>query len=494
MTFTSGTFLLFLPAVVLLAFRVPGRRRWIVLLAAGYLFYASLGIQYLLALLWVTGVVYVGGRLVAPSAPPTKREPGVSPAKKALLAVFVLLASAALLVLKYGGFIVSEIAELAGDLPVASDTGIYSLIAPVGLAFYTLKGAGYLIDVYRERTPCERHLGRLAVYVGFFPQLLSGPIERAGNFLPQLHRPAIFSSEAFRAGLGLMLLGYVKKLVVADQLAVLANTAFSEPQAFTGLPLVLATLAFTLQIYFDFSGYTDLAVGAGMLLGFKPVANFRRPYLARGLGDFWHRWHISLSTWFRDYLYFPLGGSRVGTLRHLANLNITFWASGLWHGAGLTFLAWGALHGLFLSVESLLAPFGVRLATRAFPEWVRRWSLAAGVLVTFVLVGLAWVLFRAESIGDAVYVYGHLLQGLELSAAAFSAALTALGLPSPLLGAVVLGVLVLLLADELREEHGGRPFVQLLPGKARLAVGYAAVAIVLVFGNFGANEFIYFQF
>jgi hypothetical protein len=230
--------------------------------------------------------------------------------------------------------VAAAVPALAGDR-AGNGGGIFSLVAPVGLAFYTLKGVGYLVDVYRGTIRRERHLGHLATYIGFFPQLLSGLIERADHFLPQLEKPIAFSAHAFPAGLSLMLLGYLKKLVVADQLAVLADTGFSQPEAFSSLPLAVATLAFTFQIYFDFSGYTDLALGAGLMLGFAPVENFRRPYLAQGLRDFWHRWHISLSTWFRDYLYFPLGGSRVALKRRLFDLNLTFWASGLWHGAGL---------------------------------------------------------------------------------------------------------------------------------------------------------------
>ncbi len=311
---------------------------------------------------------------------------------------------------KYINFVDANLTVLFGALHLGWAIPHLDIILPIGLSFHTFQSMSYTIEVYRGRQQAERHLGIYALYVMFYPQLVAGPIERPQNLLHQFREPHTFDAERVIDGLKLMLWGFFKKVVIADRLALYVNGIYDHPAAQHGWPLIIATYFFAFQIYCDFSGYTDIAIGAAQVMGFRLMDNFNRPYFAKSIVEFWQRWHISLSSWFRDYLYIPLGGNRVAVPRWCFNIMVVFLVSGLWHGANWTFIVWGALHGVY--VIAGVATFAwqrkfLRIRRHARIGWSRRWIEA---FVTFHLVLIAWVFFRAASLSDAGYIFGDRLQ------------------------------------------------------------------------------------
>ena len=288
---------------------------------------------------------------------------------------------------------------------------VLKILLPIGLSFHTFQAMSYTIEVYYGRQKAERHLGIYALYVMFYPQLVAGPIERPQNLLHQFRRPHRFKADRAAAGLRLMLWGFFKKLVVADRMAPVVDAVFNRPASYGPGMMLLATYCFAFQIYCDFSGYSDIARGAAKVMGFRLMENFDRPYAAASVGEFWRRWHISLSTWFRDYLYIPLGGNRVRLPRWCFNVLVVFLVSGLWHGASWTFVVWGLLHGLYLVGSRLTGPAREQAARATglanHPGLLRAWR----VLVTFHLVAFAWIFFRANSVADALFIAGRIVTG-----------------------------------------------------------------------------------
>jgi D-alanyl-lipoteichoic acid acyltransferase DltB (MBOAT superfamily) len=330
--FNSAEFALFFPVVVFLYFAVQSRHRWALLLAASCVFYMAAIPAYILILAFTIGTDYVAGLLI---------ERARGRWRAVWLAASVAANLGVLFFFKYYDFAVGSAGPLARMLgmPVPSPL---NLILPIGLSFHTFQALSYTIEVYRGRYPAERHLGIFALYVMFFPQLVAGPIERPAHLLPQFREDHRFDPAKARDGLRLMAWGLLKKVVIADRLAIITNQVFLAPTTYAGPHLTLATLAFAYQIYCDFSGYTDIARGSARVIGFELRRNFNSPYAAASVQEFWRRWHMSLSTWFRDYVYIPLGGSRQGDARRDRNVIVTFLASALWHGANWTFLVWGA--------------------------------------------------------------------------------------------------------------------------------------------------------
>lgn len=384
MLFNSFAFAVFLPIVFLLYWLFPAKYRYLFLLAVSFYFYMSLDIRYMFFLLFTAVLSYLLARTMecAPHAA----------AKKAYLISGVFLLIGVLFLLKYLNFffrIVISILQTAG-LPAQSPT--LHLMLPIGISFYTFQTLGYLIDIYRGKYPAERHLGYYLLFVSFFPQITSGPIAKGDILLPQLKQTAAFDSSKAAYGLKLMAVGYFKKLVVAGLTAPTVNAVFNNPMNYIGLAYFIAVFLFALQIYCDFSGYTDIAVGCAKLFGIDLCGNFKSPYFSHSIKEFWSRWHISLSSWFRDYLYIPLGGNRVGKFRHCLNLLLTFLASGLWHGASVTYLIWGGIHGVCLIIETLL------LKSSAHQRKERGFL---SVFMTFLIVCAAWVFFRAHTVEDA---------------------------------------------------------------------------------------------
>ncbi len=483
MLFTSLAFAAFLP-LALLAFAIaPARTRWAVLLAASVVFYGWERPANLVYLGGVTLVVLGCAALMAHGRTPT--------ARRAWLVVGLVAVVGSLAGLKFYDFAAGELERLAGV--VLPRLG---LAAPAGYSFYAFSAVALLVDLHTHRIdPLPMHAGHAALYLAWFPKILAGPIERATGFLPLLRMGPAADPERVKLGLQLMLWGLVKKVLIADNLAPIVDKAFAIPAFATPVDLLLAAYCFAFQIYCDFSGYTDIAIGASLLFGLPLMENFRRPYLARSTAEFWaSRWHISLGRWFRDYLYLPLGGSRAGALRTYANLMLVFVASGLWHaglgyGVGWTFLVWGAINGAYQWAGLATKPVWSRLGAR-WPAVAASapWTLLR-VLLTFHLILVSWVFFRAKTLGDAATVFERIGQAVP--------ELPALVARYPFGGeqvAAVAMIAALMVVEWFDERRSIFERLAAAPLALRWAVWYALLAALLLFGRWGQAEFIYMQF
>lgn len=477
MFFTSYNFMFFFLALALVYFTLPFRWRWILLLAGSYFFYGCWGVADLFLLIAQTTVVYCGARLLEFVPDPRRR--------RTLLVFILFITLGSLFIFKYFNFFGASLGGFLSFLGVRIPIAYARLALPAGISFYTFQLLGYIIDVYRGQLPAERHFGRFALFVSFFPQILAGPIARAGQLLPQFDREHHFDLERIASGSKLILWGLFKKMVIADRLALYVNLVYHHPQDFSGSTLLLASYFFAFQIYCDFSGYSDIAIGLGRVLGFELMQNFNLPYLARNVREFWSRWHISLSTWFRDYVYIALGGNRGVPARWAFNIMITFLLSGLWHGANWTYLAWGALHGAYYLGGRFTHPVRDRLSgilgLRGRPLAILQ------VLVTFHLLLLSWVFFRAESLGDALFIIRAMVTGLTRALYLGPSQL------ATMLSILFVGILILV------QWFQARGSASLYFSKSRLPVAVRWVAyILMIFGilvfGVGSNAFIYFQF
>lgn len=487
MSFVSPDFLIFFAVVVPLYFLTPGRFRWWLLLPASYFFYAYWNASYLVLIIFSTLIDYLAGLGIDRSAPEQKRR------RTLFLSASILVNLETLFIFKYFNFFHDSIEALLVSVGVPYSAVPLEVLLPVGISFYTFQSMSYTIDVYRGNLRAEANFGIFATYVAFFPQLVAGPIERATNLLPQFRQH--FSPDYARAveGLRLILWGMFKKVVIADRLAIYVNTVYGQPEAHSSLALIVATLFFSFQIYCDFSGYSDIAIGTAKVMGFKLMTNFRQPFFSRSIGEFWRRWHISLSTWFRDYLYIPLGGSRHGLFRTLLNLMIVFVVSGLWHGASWTFVIWGGLHGLYVAVETFLAARKISLLPKFTPVWA---ALALKIGLTFFLVNIGWLFFRGTSLDHTMQMINRVIS-LTGEGAFFVTYSTGILTPEGemLLSIFLIGLL--LLVDLLDATRGLDNLLNRLPGMARWGL-YYATALGVIFSIFlyveGAQNFIYFQF
>ncbi len=359
----------------------------------------------------------------------------------------------------------------------------------MGISFYTFQTLAYLIDVYRGKCDCEKHIGYYALSVAFFPILLSGPIERIPGLTAQLKEKKTFSEKDGTDAVRYMLLGYFKKMIIADSLAVYVDSVYGNLSAHTGFSLLLAIVLYSIEIYCDFSGYSDIAIGVARLLGIRLSDNFKMPYLASSIKDFWRRWHISLTSWFRDYVYIPLGGNRVAKGKIYRNIMITFLLSGLWHGTGWTFLIWGGLHGILQIVESIA---GGRIRINLF---VKR-------LLVFASVSVAWVFFRSPTLSDALYVLGHSLDGILSPGKYLNAGFSSLNMPTTQIFLLLFFILLLVLYDSMAERKK-IPLAAIRskhPGIVNITCYLAVIALLelalFYYCKYGTDSsaFIYFQF
>ncbi|WP_240773191.1 MBOAT family protein [Pontibacter sp. SGAir0037] len=403
-----------------------------------------------------------------------------------------------LLLFKYYNFFNESAQDIAQSLNMTYAMPAFELLLPMGISFYTFQTMSYSIDVYNGIIKPEKHLGYFALFVSFFPQLVAGPIERAGNLIGQLHEHHSFDYNRVVTGLRRMGWGFFKKLMIADNLALMVNQVYNNPGEFEGISFVIATIFFAFQIYCDFSGYSDIAIGAAQVMGFNLMENFRRPYFSKSIPEFWSRWHISLSTWFRDYLYIPLGGNRVVKWRWYYNLFIVFMVSGLWHGANWTFLVWGALHGIYqvfgIITKNQRNAFVDKIGLTQYPvlyKWVQ-------VLTVFFLVCFAWIFFRANNIGDAFYIIrssvtgignvGELLAGTNLNHLLF------MDQGLKIFSVSVVSVLIMETVHLIERNGSASRVILQRPVWVRWSFYYVAIIAVLLFGQYGNQEFIYFQF
>jgi len=474
MLFNSLQFVFFLTAVSLLFYVCPHRLRWLLLLVASYTFYMCWNVFYIVLIIASTITDYTVGLLLG-------RTKGAT-ARRALLVTSLAMNLGMLFVFKYWNFFNESAADICAYLGLSWQVPALQVLLPVGISFYTFQTLSYTIDLYRGKLKTETHFGRFALFVSFFPQLVAGPIERAGRLLPQLSRRTTFDPGRATSGLLLILWGLFKKVVIADRLAIYVDAVYSNVPDHNGTTYLLATYAFAFQIYCDFSGYSDIAIGSARLLGVNLMKNFNSPYFARNMQDFWHRWHISLSTWLRDYLYIPLGGNRHGVNRMFINLMITMLLGGLWHGSSWNFVLWGALHGVALAflkaTENLREGF---YSVTRIPENIRS---VLQMIVTFHFVCLTWVFFRADTLGDSLIIVRGTLSNW--------------GAPfiDPLLLAhAALGLVTLLTVEALqaRGEPLG-PWPRKQPMLTRWAASYLLIFAILLLGVENGVQFIYFQF
>ena len=480
MLFNSLDFLIFFPVIVGLYFALSPKYRWVLLLGASYYFYMCWKAEYIILIVFSTLVDYFAAGQMARIQEKKKRRP--------FLYLSLLSNLGLLFFFKYWNFFSGETRALLDSWNIMVDVPTFQLLLPVGISFYTFQTLSYTIDVYNGKLEPEKNLGRFALYVSFFPQLVAGPIERATHLLPQLRQTFDFDYQRVVSGLQQMLWGFFKKVVIADRLAVYVNEIYASPGDENGLALLLATYFFAFQIYCDFSGYSDIAIGAARVMGYDLMENFRTPYLSKSIREFWSRWHISLSTWFRDYLYIPLGGNRVPQVRWFLNLFIVFVVSGFWHGANWTFLIWGALHGSYLVAEILWK----RLPFAQFKGIPTRLKNILSIGITFHLTLLAWVFFRANSLGDATTVIRSVVElPLTLSVEMIRETINQAGGLTWLVTAFILVLFVF--ADPVMD----KAIKKLRSGKSiSYAVGIFASILsgIIILGYFGEVEFIYFQF
>ncbi|RIV21160.1 MBOAT family protein [Fibrisoma montanum] len=497
MLFNSLQFILFFIVVTLAYFSLKWQGRWVLLLLASCYFYMVFQPVYILILLLTIVIDYIAGLLIERTEGQTRR----------WLLILSLISNLGILAFfKYLGFLTENIAglfnvlhlpELADQITYVIDrvfvkvlhvfgqSGISSFkdnatsILPIGLSFHTFQAMSYTIEVYRGNQKAERHFGIYALYVMFYPQLVAGPIERPQNVLHQYHTFFPYDFENVKAGLMQMAFGLFKKVVIADRLVMMVDPAFNNPDQHNGLTLLVATFFFTFQIYCDFSAYSDIAIGAARVMGFTLMENFRTPYIARSITDFWRRWHISLSTWFRDYLYIPLGGNRKGEARRNLNQLTVFLASGLWHGANWTYVIWGGLHGVYQVGAGLRDKYLKRQGIE-LPEQNRLYQTLQ-LLLTFGLVMLTWVFFRARSVGDAFLILGRI------------GTLSFRDTVSTPLNATEMGFSIFLIAFLMIKEY----YYLYIPTRntVRFYVLFTLIMLVsYLFGVFSSNQFIYFQF
>ena len=492
MLFNSGHFLLFFPLVTGLYFLIPHRLRWLLLLAASCYFYMVFRPIYILILGFTITVDYFAGLLIEKSEGKTR---------KYWLIASIVANVGVLAIFKYYNFLNENLRVLMHTTNVPDPLPFLSILLPIGLSFHVFQSLSYTIEVYRGNYPAEHHAGYFALYVMYYPQLVAGPIERPQNLLHQFKTPHPFDHDRVVQGLQMMLWGFFKKVVVADHLAPIANKVFDNPHNYQGISLVIGTVAFAIQIYCDFSGYSDIAIGSSKVMGIELMTNFNRPYFSKSIGEFWKRWHISLSTWFRDYFYFSLGGNRVPRWRWYFNLMLTFLVSGLWHGASWTYVVWGGLNGVYLVGESVI---GGVFADKNTPS--KRWPAfmpvfrTVAVLRTFALTCIAWVFFRAHTFSDSWYILEHFFVGWgnalhNLHSAPFLKRYVMMEQDYTDLLIAFVAVLVLFLGDLWQRNHHLNSRLAAQPAWVRWSLYYAIAGAVLLFGAFNsAQQFIYFQF
>lgn len=484
MLFNSNAFYVFLPIVFTVYWLIPAKYRWGVLFISSYYFYMSWNVKYVILILTTTLVSFGTALLM---------ERTESKGKKKLCMVTALLISFGILFFfKYFNFLSKSITDLLQRIAIPVHEITLDLMLPVGISFYTFQTLSYVIDVYKGEVKACRHLGKYATFIAFFPQLVAGPIERTRNLLPQIEGEHTFHTDKGIHGAKMIAWGFFKKIAIADTIAIYVDTVYNSAKNFTGFPLLLATILFTFQIYCDFSGYSDIAVGTAELLDIDLMTNFKSPYFSASIREFWNRWHISLSTWFRDYVYIPLGGNRRGVWRTRWNLLVTFLVSGLWHGANWTYVLWGGIHGLGQILE--------REWNRIFPpkEGKKSW-LRIGL--TFLFVCLTWIFFRANTIADAGYVLTHLLDGITnpvtylldgYHAFQMAGMVQASGMRTLVAG--FLCILILLLHDYLDQTKSVWERIGSLKKPLRYAIYFILLFIILYSRQLGEYEFVYFQF
>jgi D-alanyl-lipoteichoic acid acyltransferase DltB (MBOAT superfamily) len=489
MSFNSIQFLIFFPVVTFLYFALPFRLRPAMLLIASSIFYMAFIPAYILILLFTITVDYFAGRLIG----------GAQGRRRKLFLIASIISNIGVLgFFKYFDFISYNLAHAAQALGWQHSLPVLSLVLPIGLSFHTFQAMSYTIEIYRGTQKPEKHFGIFALYVMFYPQLVAGPIERPQNLLHQFYERHYFDYQRVVGGLKLVLWGIFKKIVIADRLAVFVDQVYNQPTIYRGIPLILATVFFAFQIYCDFSAYSDIAIGVAQVMGFRLMTNFNRPYSAKSIADFWRRWHISLTTWFRDYVYLPLVTRQDGRRRLYSSILLTFLISGIWHGARWTFVVWGALNGLYILVSIWTRNLRRKLRNILGLERWPRLLASLQITITFSLVCFAWIFFRANSLSDAYYIVKHLFVGVgHFLTNLWLQETWANVLPGqPLPYSLIAGLSIIFMGFiHLIQPHRSiRLMFSEKPIYFRWAMYYALILSIFFFGEFQARQFVYFQF
>lgn len=483
MHFHSLHFVLFFLIVTTFYFWIPSIHRWKLLLAASCYFYMIFLPEYILILGFTIVIDYYAGIYI---------EKTTGSKRKQFLILSLIANIGVLAIFKYYNFLNENLTLFLNSIGIQNHTPILTILLPIGLSFHTFQAMSYTIEVYRGNQKAEQNFGIYALYVMFYPQLVAGPIERPQNILHQFYKKQSFEYQRVADGLKQMAWGFFKKIVVADRLGVFVGAVYDSPFLYQGFPLIVATILFSIQIYCDFSGYSDIAIGAAKVMGFDLMKNFDRPYFSASISEFWKRWHISLSTWFRDYLYISLGGNRVVKWRWYYNLFITFLLSGLWHGANWTYITWGALNGVYLIFEATTQSFRqklfefLKLSNTLFLKII-------SILFTYILICIAWVFFRAHDFQSAIYIFKNMPVNLKGSLKILLNPNFGLDIYGYFL--VIFSIILLFTVELIQGKYSISQWLKSKPKVLRYSIYSIFVLLLLFIGSFDSNQqFIYFQF
>ena len=499
MQFNSVDFMIFFPIVLVIYFLIPKKVRKIWLLLASYFFYMSWNAKYAVLIGGSTLITYFCGIVLSKL---NLKDYDVSTKKKVTVILCAVLNLGVLVIFKYGNFFIDSINAVLSVFGISVIERKFDLLLPVGISFYTFQALGYIIDVYRKDIEAEKNFLTYALFVSFFPQLVAGPIERSKNLLGQMkniENIKLWNAERVTSGAIYMVWGLFMKMVIADRVAIPVNNVFGNIYMYGSTELIIAAIGFSIQIYCDFGSYSIIAIGAAKIMGFDLMENFNTPYFAQNIRDFWNRWHISLSTWFKDYLYIPLGGNRKGRFRKYVNVMIVFLVSGLWHGADWSFVVWGGIHGLYQVIADAISDWRNKLRQKlSIKTDCFSWRLLQTV-VTFTLVVFAWIFFRADSIGDALYFIKRIIIK-PTPWLLFNGGIYTLGLDRVEMNILVFAIVVLFLVEAVKYFKGKTLDVFLREQNLwfEWVVIAALILMIFVFGEYGpafdAQQFIYFQF
>jgi alginate O-acetyltransferase complex protein AlgI len=486
MLFNSFSFLIFFPTVTILYFLIPQAYRWFFLLVASCIFYMAFIPIYILVLALTIVIDYTAALLI---------EQSEGRRRKGYLILSIVSTCTVLFVFKYFNFFNSNLTQVARFFHWNYPIENLSLILPIGLSFHTFQSLSYVIEVYRKNFKAEHHFGIFALYVMFYPQLVAGPIERPGNLIHQFYEEHSFDYQRLVDGLKLMVWGFFKKMVIADKLAIVVDRVYSDPTQYTGLPLIAAAISFAVQVYCDFSGYSDIAIGSAQVMGFRLRDNFDRPLFSASVPEFWRRWHISLMGWFRDYVYIPLGGNRVGRGRRYFNIFFTFTLSGLWHGANWGMVLWGSFNGLYVILSQVTEGLRKRGLGWTGLDHLPVLHRGLGIAFTFFLFWFTLIIFRTRNLSDALYVMTHMGTGLGNSAGYWASVESLYRvIPKFELITVLIAMGWMFFIEAVESQEGMRHPFSRRPIWARWMIYYVCILFLIFFGEYNDQAFIYFQF
>ncbi len=488
MLFNSFEFLLFFPIVTIIYFLLPHKFRWFHLLVASCIFYMYFIPIYIFILFLTIIIDYIAGIMI---------ENATDKRKKLFLIMSIFANVGVLAVFKYYNFFIQNINEALHLTNKANALSLLNIVLPIGLSFHTFQAMSYTIEVYRGKQKAEKHFGIYSLYVMFYPQLVAGPIERPQNMIHQFYEHHQLDYENVSKGMRLILWGLLKKVVIADRLNIATDAIFNKPTHYSGITLAIGTFFFAFQIFCDFSGYSDIAIGTAKVMGFRLMTNFNKPYHSRSISEFWKRWHISLSTWFKDYLYISLGGNRVSVPRMYFNLFFVFLVSGFWHGANWTFIIWGALHGFYLIFALFTKKYRDFFATKTGIKNNRHLNNLLNVISTFILVDFAWIFFRANNIKDAFYIVNKIFYiPSEIIKVIHTKKTTFLNIPDFLdvLLPCFACILFLEIAHIIQVKYRMEETFDKKSAFFRWSLYYSGIFALIYLGVYEKHQFIYFQF